>query len=301
MRFPGLPLAVAAVTLAAGSAIDLRLAYAHLSRPYDVTHVPNGPAARIASLGHAHLVSTLYWLSAVQYIGEPKAEERGWDKLHPLVDLVTDLDPRHGYAYQTAGIVLSAAGRLDESNRILLKGMEKGPPWWSFPYYVSFNHWFYLGDYAKGAEYARIAARKPGASPNISRLALSLSSKSGTPEDALAVLQELRANVKDEVSAAALDEQVKLAVLERDAQALERAAARYRAERGRRPADLEELVRERYVGALPKDPFGGRYALDPDGRVRSTANGFRFTLREDAHSPRFEYTPPERELRGMPE
>ncbi len=242
MRFPVAPLAVAAAALAAGSAIDMRLADAHLSRPYDVTHVPNGVAARIASLGHAHLVSTLYWLSTVQYIGEPKADARGWDKLYPLVDLVTDLDPRHGYAYQTAGIVLSAAGRLEESNRILLKGMEKGPPWWSFPYYVSFNHWFYLGDYAKGAEYARIAALRPGASRNISQLALSLSSKSGRPEDALAVLQELRGTVKDEVSAAALDEQVKLAVLERDAQALELAAARFRAEQGRWPDDDEILA-----------------------------------------------------------
>lgn len=300
MRFPAAPLAVAAAALAAGSAIDMRLADAHLSRPYDVTHVPNGLAARVASLGHAHLVSTLYWLSTVQYIGEPKADARGWDKLYPLVDLVTDLDPRHGYAYQTAGIVLSAAGRLEESNRILLKGMEKGPPWWSFPYYVSFNHWFYLGDYAKGAEYARIAALRPGASRNISQLALSLSSKSGRPEDALAVLQELRGTVKDDVSAAALDEQVKLAVLERDAQALELAAARFRADRGRWPDDLEELVRERYVAALPKDPFGGRYVRDRDGRVRSTANGFRFSLQEGPRPPGFEYQPPESELRRMP-
>jgi hypothetical protein len=300
MRLPAVSLAVAAAALASAGAIDFRLADAHLARPYDVTHVPDGRATRIASLGHAHLVSTLYWLSAVQYVGEPKADERGWDKLFPLVDLVTDLDPRHGYAYQTAGIVLSAAGRLDESDRILLKGMERGPPWWTFPYYVSFNHWFYRGDYAKGAEYARIAATRPGASANVRQLAVSLSSKSGTPEDALAVLEELRASVKDEVSAAALDEQVKLAVLERDAQALERTAARYRAERGRWPAALDDLVREGYLAALPKDPFGGRYVRDRDGRVRSTANSFRFTLQEGAHAPGFEARLPENELRRMP-
>ncbi len=302
MRIPALPLAVAAAALASAGAIDLGLTEAHLSRPYDVTHVPDGRALRIASLGHAHLVSTLYWLSTVQYIGDPKADERGWDKLYPLVDLVTDLDPRHGYAYQTAGIVLSAYGRLDESDRILLKGMEKGPPLWTFPYYVSFNHWFYRGDYEKGAEYARIAAARNGASEGVRQLALSLSSKAGTPEDALRVLEQIRATVQDEVSAAAIDQQMKLAVVERDAQALERAAARFRADRGRWPADLDELVRARYVAAIPPDPFGGRYVRDRDGRVRSSANPFRFELHEGPHTATgLEYQPSERELRRMPE
>ncbi len=300
MRTVAVPLAVAVVALAGAAAIDLGLAEQHLSRPYDVLHVPDSRAAHAAALGHAHLVSTLYWLSTVQYIGEPKSDERGWDKLYPLVDLVTDLDPRHGYAYQTAGIVLSAAGRLEESTRILLKGMDKGPPWWSFPYYVSFNYWFYQGDYAKGAEFARIAAKRPGASTNISQLALSLSSKSGTPEDALQVLEELRANVKDEVSAAALAEQMKLAILERDAQALERASARFHADRQRWPGDLEELVSERYAPALPKDPFGGKYFRDSDGRVRSTANSFRFSVVDKPHTPAFEYKLPSDELRRMP-
>jgi hypothetical protein len=300
MRVPAIPLAVAAVSLAAAAVLDLRLADGRFSKPYDVAHVPDASALRIAALGHDHLVSTLYWLSAVQYIGEPKADARGWDKLHPLVDLVTDLDPRHGYAYQTAGIVLSAAGRIEESNQILLKGMEKGPPWWSFPFYVSFNHWFYRGDYARGAEYARIAAQKPGASTNISQLALSLSSKSGTPEDALAMLEELRATAADEKTVEALEEQRKLAILERDAQTLERAAARFRADRSRWPSDLDELVRERYVVALPADPFGGTYRRDLDGRVRSSANPFRFSIHEGPHAPSFEYQPPESAVRRMP-
>jgi len=276
-----LRLAAGFVTLAFAAVLDLRIAESALATPYDIRYVPNGAAARIAALGHRTLLSDLYWLSAVQYIGEPKGDERGWDKLLPMVDLVTDLDPRHGYAYQAAGIVLSAVGRLDDSNRILTKGVEKGPPYWTFPYYLSFNYWFYLGDYEKGAEYARIAAKMPGASPNISHLAVSLSSKSGTPEDALRVLEELRATVRDDVSAARLDEQMKLAILERDAQRLERAAERFRAERGRDVSTVEELAAAGYVRALPPDPFGGRYVWDrTERKVRSSANPFRFSPRE---------------------
>jgi hypothetical protein len=300
MNLPAL-LSLALASLVGGSLLNLSLAERRESRPYDVLHVPNGAAARIVALGHRTFLSDLYWLQTVQYIGEPKADQRGWDKLYPLVDLVTDLDPRHGYAYQTAGVVLSAAGRLAQSNQILEKGMVKGPPLWTLPYYLSFNHWFYMGDYAAGAEYARVAAKRPGASVNVARLALSLSSKSGSPEDAIAMIQEMRANVKDEVSASALDEQLKLAIVERDAQALERAIARFVNERGRRPANVEDLLRVGYVQELPKDPFGGKYVLDDDGKVRSSANPFRFQLREGQHAPEFQYQIPPDELRRMPE
>jgi hypothetical protein len=296
------PTILAAVALAAAAPLDLKLVDAHLSRPYDVAHVPSGRVARIAALGHRTLLSDLYWLSTVQYAGEPRGDARGWEKLYPLVDLVTDLDPRHGYAYQTAGIVLSAVGRLDESNRILTKGMTAGPGWWSYPFYISFNYWFYLGDYAKGAEYARIAAATPGASLNISQLATALSSKSGSPELAIAVLLELRKTARDEATAKRLDEQLALATVERDAQALERAVAAFEQERKAKLRSLDELVAAGAIPALPPDPFGGRYVWDEAAReVRSSANPFRFRLREGTHAPAFHYQPTENALRRMPE
>ena len=273
--------------------LDLRLAAHNLTRPYDVPHVPSGRMARIAALGHRTFLSDLYWLDAVQYIGEPRAQERGWDKLYPLIDLVTDLDPRHGYAYQTAGIVLSAQGRLEESDRILRKGMEKGPDWWTFPYYLAFNAWFYRGDAAEGARWAELAAERPGASPNIAHLALSLKSKTGRPEDAIEMLQALLAATKDEKSASALQEQMKLAVLERDAQELERAAAEFERRYGRPVLSLEELVVAGLVPRIPPDPFGGRYLWNPsEQRVHSSLNPFRFQVRTGPHAPSgFQYHP----------
>jgi tetratricopeptide (TPR) repeat protein len=286
-------IAAGAISLAAATSLNLWLAGRVQLRPYDLDHVPQGSVARFMSLGHRGLVSDLYWLATVQYIGEPQGDQRGWERLYPLVDLVTDLDPRHGYAYQTAGIVLSASGRLEESDAILKKGMEKGPNWWSYPYYISFNHWFYLGDYETGAHYAEIAARTRGASPNISQLAVSLASKSGTPEQAIELLQELRKNVKDEVSASRLEEQLKLAVLERDAQALERAAATYTDRTGLPLGTLDMLVVSGLVTRIPEDPFGGRYEWDAQKReVRSSANPFRFRLREKARRPEFHYKVP---------
>lgn len=295
MRALVLPLVIGITLLVLADRVSYRFAQARLDRPYDLVHVPSGRAMRVAALGHRTMLSDAYWLAAVQYIGERRADQRGWQMLLPVIELVTDLDPRHGYAYQTAGIVLSAAGLLDESDRILSKGIDKGPPWWSFPYYLSFNHWFYRGDYATGAKYAAMAARRPGASPNISHLALSLASKSGTPEEAIEMLQELRATVKDEVSAERLDHQIKLAVLERDAQRLERAASDLEKHRGWPIASLSELVMMGLIPEIPPDPFGGKYVWDPKERkVHSSVNPFRFRLVEGAHhSGGLQYKPPD--------
>jgi tetratricopeptide (TPR) repeat protein len=270
-------LAVAVTLLVASGLLSRRLVAQVQARPFDVEHVPHGAFARAVAFGQRGLLSDVYWLATVQYIGEPRADHRGWEKLHPLVDLVTDLDPRHGYAYQTAGIVLSSVGRLDESNAILEKGLAKGPPFWTFPYYLAFNHWFYLGDYATAARYAEIAARTPGASANVSHLAVSLASKGGTPQDAVDLLQQLRHEVKDEATAARLDEQLKLAILERDAQALERAVANWESRTGLPLGSLDQLVVGGVVSTIPPDPFGGRYVWNAKERkVHSTANPFRF-------------------------
>ncbi|MCM2334328.1 MAG: tetratricopeptide repeat protein [Anaeromyxobacteraceae bacterium] len=293
MRLTSPPLIAGVALLGLAAALNLAMASRALSRPYDVLHVPAGSPARLMALGHRTTLSDLYWLATVQYVGEPRAEARGWDRLFPLVDLVTDLDPRHGYAYQTAGIVLSAAGRLEESDAILRKGIERGPNWWTFPYYLAFNAWFYRADYAEGARWAEVAARTPGASPNISHLAVSLASKSGTPEQALEMLAELRATVKDEASAARLDEQYKLALVERDAQALERLVTAFRERTGREPVDLQELVRAGLVARLPPDPFGGHYRwVASAGEVQSSANPFRFRFRGGRHRPAFKYQVP---------
>jgi hypothetical protein len=126
----------------------------------------------------------------------------------------------------------------------------------------------------------------------VSHLALSLSSKSGTPEDAMAMIEQLRRTVTDDAVAARLDEQLKLALLERDAQALERLAAQFESDRGRPITDLHELLRFGYARSLPPDPFGGTYTWDSaERRVRSSENPFRFTLRERSHEPEFHYRP----------
>jgi tetratricopeptide (TPR) repeat protein len=252
--------------------------------------IPDGNVLRITSFGHRLAVADLYWLRTVQYIGETvMTDSNRWEALYPLANVVTDLDPRYGYAYQVAGSNLGGlAHRYAEADKILLKGMRNLPDRWTLPFTLAVNKFFYEGDFAAGAEYARIAARA-GKRPHLALLAANLSLASDRTDEyatAEAFLEEtlrlgdaLRLEDTPELHAQLAQRLVKVrtyAVLHQ----VERAVAAYRAAEGRNPVFLGELITKGYLSAIPADPSGGTLLYDPrDGAVTSSVLGERKPLR----------------------
>jgi len=266
-----LVLALAPVTLAVASRLDV-----HRERPYDVDLVPRSSAVRWLSLGHPTLAANLYWLRVVQYVGEPRAEARGWEKLFPIVDLVTDLDPLHGYAYQVAGNVLAGVGRVAESNRILEKGMRNVPGRYILPFHRAVNAMLYEGDYALAGRYFERAARTPGAPEHLREYVLAMYVKGNQADAAIAFLSHLLETSEDEESRKALETQLRQARLEQAALQIDDAVERYREQFVLRPFTLDQLVATGFLRNLPPDPFGGTWLVDEEGRVHSSVNPRRF-------------------------
>ena len=250
-------------------------------RPYDVGVVPRASTLRWLSLGHPTLAANLLWLRAVQYIGDPRANERGWDKLYPLVDTLTDLDPRHGYAYQVAGTLLSTYDQVPESNAILEKGTRALPDRYILPYLRAFNAFYYDDDWATAGRYAEISARTPGAPAHVRQNVLAYYVKGKRADAAVDFLEQSLVEAKDPETRKAVEGQLR--------------AGHAGAGRGpgrRRGARLARPVRRRSPGpraarrprgllpAIPPDPHGGELYVDEEGRVRSTANPYRFAKPE---------------------
>ncbi len=266
---------VAAVLAGLSALAASRLPVAR-QRAYDLGVVPSSAALRLASAGHPTLAANLWWLRAVQYIGEPLGDERGWEKLAPALQLVTDLDPRHGYAYQVGGNMLGSVGRIDEADALLEKGVRNVPDRYILPFHRAVNAFLYEGDYALAGRWFERAARTPGAPPHVAEYAAAMYAKGGAADTAIAFLGHLYRSAEDDESRKALRKQLDQAFLERDAAGLEAAAEAFRARYGVRPVALAQLVFEGLVARVPPDPFGGEYYLDPEGRVRSTVNPRRF-------------------------
>jgi len=263
-------------------------------RPYDVGIVPKASTLRWLSLGHPTLAANMLWLKAVQYIGDPRANQRGWEKLYPLTDVVTDLDPRHGYAYQVAGTLLSPFGHVAESNAILEKGTRALPDRYILPYLRAFNAFYYDDDWITAGRFAEISARSPGAPPHVRQNVLAYYVKGQRADAAVAFLQQSLAEARDPETRKAVEGQLLQAMLERDAVRVDEAVEKWRNRYVIGPLFLQQLVGEKLLPAIPADPHGGELYVDEEGRVRSTANPYRFSKPEPVWM-RIPRRPPEKE------
>jgi hypothetical protein len=245
--------------------------------------LPDGRALRAAAFGNRLLLADVYWLEAVQYTGETLlAKVPRWEALYPLLELVTDLDPRYGYAYQVGGSNLAGlAHRYGEADRLLQKGMKALPARWSLPLVYASNKFIYEQQYAEAAEYARRAA-EVGKRPHLALLAANLSALADTDEEyraALAFLDQMLADADTEQLREELRERRVKILTYQVLSRVEKAIAAFREARGRLPARLSELV-PGHLDAVPADPSGGQLRYDPaTGEVRSTVVGPRAPLR----------------------
>jgi tetratricopeptide (TPR) repeat protein len=282
-RAPLAALALAAFALTATARYALEPEASPKEAVRDPAWLPSGRVLRAASCGQRLVLADLYWLRAVQYVGETVlAKVPRWDALYPLAEIVTDLDPRFGYAYQVAGSNLAGlAGRHGEAERILKKGMRNVPDRWNLYFVHATNKFLFEQDYAEAAEYARRAA-VVGKRPYLALLAANLSALANTDDEyaaALSFLEQMHGQsdtpeLKEELR----EREVKIRTYQALA-TLEHAVEAYRARTGRPPFALEALVPGE-LPSLPADPSGGRFLFEPaTGRVQSSLIGPRAPLR----------------------
>ncbi len=289
-RAPLAALAVAAFLLLALSRGALEPEAAARGKIRNPAWLPSGQVVRTVSLGQRLLLADLYWLSVVQYMGETLlAKAQRWEALYPLADIVTDLDPRFGYAYQVAGSNLAGlARRYGEAERILLKGMQHLPDRWSLPFVHATNKFLYEQDWAEAARYARRAA-EVGNKPHLALLAANLSALANTDDEYRAAVQFIdQMLTQTDTPELRVDLEVRRTrILTFQALArVERAIAAHRERTGELPALLTELVPSE-LPALPADPSGGAFVYDPQtGAVQSTVVGPRAPLRITAEDSR---------------
>jgi hypothetical protein len=273
----------AAAGLAASARLTLEPEASARGAVRDPAWLPNGSVLRTASFGQRLLLADFYWLRTVSYMGETLlAKSDRWDALLPLAEIVTDLDPRHGYVYQVVGSNLAGlAHRNAEADRILEKGMRALPERWTLPFVQATNKFVFEQDYAAAARLARRAAEL-GKRPHLALLAANLSALANTDDEYEAaadfLVQMLGQTDMPEMRGELENRLVRIRTFQALA-AVERAIAAHRARTGRLPTRLGDLV-PADLAIVPVDPSGGRFEYDATtGAVRSSKLGPRAPLR----------------------
>ncbi len=232
---------------------------------------PDGEMLKLISLGYNNLVADLIWLRIIQVFGDRTVTEEEYNWIYTALDAVTTLDPRFVQAYLAGSMTLTVmAAHVEQSNRILEKGIAADLEEWRIPFILGFNYFNFLGEYRRAAEYIEMATEMPGRPSWLPLLASRLHVQAKAPQLALEFLARVYESTTDARLREKLEIRIKEVTIERDLMALEQVVQQYYARFGQFPGTLEQLVATELVKRIPLDPFGGAYILDAgSGKVSS--------------------------------
>lgn len=215
----------------------------------DVLGSPGAPILAAVTFEHPLAVADITWLSIVQELGRPNVAGI-WDRVTRWTDIALDLDRRYFTVYHSVGINLSVyAKRVDDSDRVLLRGYRELPQRWELPMILGYNAYFVRGDAALGSMYVAEAATLPGAPPFLAPLAGRMRFQSGDELGAISLLEEMALTLE---GAAREEIMSRIALLKSEPrmQAYDVACKQYEQAHGHRPT-AQQLFD---LGAVPFPP-----------------------------------------------
>ncbi|MEZ4600213.1 MAG: hypothetical protein R2940_10550 [Syntrophotaleaceae bacterium] len=245
--------------------------------PGDHGLVVPGPLLRLIAGEFRGIAADFLFLQGLVAYGRTLEQDLGkeekhqaWHRVYRLMDASTDLDPYFFDPYYFANAALSRnPAMVPKINAMLEKGLHRRDWDWMLPFFLGFNHFYYLEDNAKAAEFLMIGARRPGAMPLLATLAARLTYQENRTENAIVFLRGILSRTEDEQTRELY--RTRLEALEK-IYYLERASAVYRQRFGRAPKDVRDLLVAEIIPSIPEDPYGGSFYLAPDGSVQSTSD-----------------------------
>ena len=266
----GAALAAAAFAAAIGLQMARDSAYPRdESAEKALMYVQSPAALRRIVLSFDGLAADVYWIRALQHYGGDrlsKTKQQKYQQLYPLLDLTTSLDPYFTIAYRFGAIFLSepfpgGPGRPDQAIALLRKGIEAQPAKWQYYHDIAFVHYWQLQNMEEAARWFRMAAAQPGAPNWLEPVAASMLIQGGDRASARFLLQQILQSEEQWLRRAATRGLQQLDALDWIDQ-LGAIVQRLPPPAGERYS-WQWLVRRGVLRAIPTDPTGAPFDLDP--------------------------------------
>ncbi|MDD5541615.1 MAG: tetratricopeptide repeat protein [Acidobacteriia bacterium] len=246
----------------------------------DILFLPSGKAIKRLSLGFESLVADIYWIRAIQYYGGGRMNDptRKFDLLYPLLDITTTLDPQMIPVYQFGAVFLSepppiGAGDSATAIRLLRKGLEANPGNVNLYLSLGFIYYWQLKDYKMAAEIFLEGAPYQRGNLYLKNLAAFTLARGGDRRTSMYLWRQIYETSDDKRAKENAVAHLLELQAENDIDELEKIATRFQHTTGRFPQGFSELVRAGYLRAVPVDPSGAPYLLDPQsGEVYVSAS-----------------------------
>ncbi len=246
-------------------------------------YVPRVEVVQAVSADQKELVGALLVMKVLMYFGGLIEKQKNELPIPPdypamsrMIHGAVKLDPYNMDAYYFAqAILVWDVGKVGLANELLDYGMRYRTWDWYLPFFAGFNHAYFQKDYAAAARYYERAGEL-ARSDLFKNLAGRYLQESGRTDLALAYLSSMEKGEKN--PAIRKSYRTRLAAF-REVRRIEIARDRFLAANAVLPASIEVLVRNGLLAPPPVDPYGGRFYLEPDGRVATTSK-FAFASRK---------------------
>jgi len=213
---------------------------------------------KIGDLGLHSATSALMWIYTIQQASTHPA------KVPELIEVTTNLDPKFGYPYAFAALILPPLGFKDEGVNLALKGIQKAGTDWRIPYYLATTYHIFFGDRKNALLYFEIAANTPSAPKEVKIVASRYGTSKDNREQTKEIWNSIYLTSDDEIiKERAIQFITHIEIIE----LLERAVTIYRQKFGYLPSKIEDLAQPGILKEIPVSPLGVKYLLDPSGRI----------------------------------
>lgn len=206
-------------------------------------------------------------------------------ELYDLLRAATGLDPAFEYAYFYGSTILSWDGQVPLALSLLERGVENNPESAKLTSGLSFIHFYFMGDWEKGAHYAKISYENSGKYSSTPKAVASLYAAGRNFDLAVSYLTDVLEDTDDPDTRKEIENQIGLLLVEKHIEYLETAMQVCAHTVGAYPATLEALVEMGFIDAIPEEPFGGKYAVAVRGRVENIPR-----IRNDHYTKMREYS-----------
>ncbi|MCX6808258.1 MAG: hypothetical protein NTW50_01140 [Candidatus Berkelbacteria bacterium] len=226
---------------------------------YPEPFIVSAPVVKAADLGLDNASADLFWLLGIQYFGSGTSKTN--EKLASYLNLATDLDPKFAYPYAFGALLLPSIGQTDQGVSLALKGIRRNVPDYRIPYYLAATYHINLSDTKSAAFYFDLAARTPGAPPNIQKVAANY----GARPDLRSQTKDIWQGIYDTTSDEVVKEMAAKYLNHFDLlDALENLSKLYKEKNGHYPTDVNQLVAEKILPNAPIDPFGFQFKFNQE-------------------------------------
>ncbi len=235
-----------------------------------IIYVPTGKYLKFASFGNSAMMADIIYLWAIQFYSNYNIQDR-YDYLEHIFSIISELDPRYLDPYEVGALIaIFEAKDVPLALKILDLGLENNPGEWIFPFQAGHYAQMFLKDFNIARDYYKKTMKIEGAPSQTEILAANAAFKMMDYETAWQSWQEIYQTATDERIKKIAANHLYNVWASRDIELIKKNLARYLEKFGRHPLTLEQLVREGFLGSVPRDMDEKDYIYDPQtGEVRA--------------------------------